>query len=42
LERESLIGLLSEQYIKYIFCQYKNEVVKRIFLSQSRAIYRHI
>jgi len=31
LERESLLGLLNQQYIEYIFCQYKNEVVKIIF-----------
>jgi hypothetical protein len=31
LEREILLGLLNQQYIKYIFCQYKNKIVKAIF-----------
>ena len=33
LERESFVGFLNQQYIRYIFCQYKNEVVKIIFFS---------
>jgi len=32
LEGKNLVGLLNQQYIKYIFCQYKNEIVKIIFL----------
>jgi hypothetical protein len=26
-----LLGLLNQKYIKSIFCQYKNEIVKSIF-----------
>jgi hypothetical protein len=32
LGKENFLGLLNQQYIKYIFCQYKNEIVKIIFL----------
>jgi hypothetical protein len=38
LEREILLGLLNQQYIKYIFCQHKNGIVKSIFCGLSLAI----
>jgi hypothetical protein len=31
LGKKKFLGLLRSHYIKYILCQYKNEIVKRIF-----------